>query len=513
MSIDEIVKFYKYSILFSNNQIYSSDFIINYETKKSFIWLINPNEIEINFNKLERLDNINNYVHEIDGIWACIIKDKNKNEYRAITSIHNELAWYYSNEKKGLLANNIFLLAKYLDNIKLNLTAISSFISFDFSYAGETFLQNVNKSYGGDILYFNEKGIIIKSCDLQKWLGFDNSITNDKVILDAFLNSVSNSLNNKNTQISLTGGADSRAILGAALASGKTFSLMTHSSSSVDKRDIAVPKTISKLINKDHFSIDANGIELDDLNLALREMAIKTSCEFTPRNWLIFYKENLISTNNLNKITRIQGYRGEFFKGFYKGTPSGFLPYIKRHNYFLNEKHKKLLEDLITEQYLLYEKIDRTNANDLFYQRERDNFWVSCNIKTRLNYYKIFTPFADNHLLSLAYRFKGGIRNTGLHHNAIRLLPENVRNISTSSTRLSWIYYNIKKRYFKQKFYNSYLNPDFINKNIDYDLLATIIPEKILKKLLNDYSTKRLNTDIIHKMFAVSYFNELINDL
>ena len=492
-------------------EIFPASHIKKYETVNSFIWLINPNEIEINIDELEKLDNVKNYVYEINGVWACIIKSKHGNQFRAITSINNELPWYYSLESNGIIANNIFLIAKYLDSIEMNFRAVSSFLAFDFCYAGETYLKKVKKSYGGDILYISNESIKIVECDLQKWLGFDESISDRNLVLEAFLHSVNKSLKNRNARISITGGSDSRAILAAALASGKDFSLMTGTSSTVDRRDIRVADLIAKLTQKKHYRINAGNIKLKNLEDVLEEMAIKTNVEFTPRNWLIFYKEYALDSENQMNVTLLQGYRGEIFKGFYKGFGGSVDAYVNRYLSLLNNKYKTLTNELIQEKYSYYKNLSGINADELFYHRERDNFWASCSIKTRMNYCKVCTPFSDNELLSLAYRFNGGIKESKLHESVFSLLPKEIKNLPTSSNRIGWIYNNFQKRFKKQQRHSSYLKPDFLQKKIEYELLSEIIPLATMESLIYKYNLKGLNSDIVHKMFAISYFYRLIN--
>jgi len=510
ISKEMIFDYYKYSVVLEPNIITASQNVIKYETKDSFIWLINPNDIELDIYSLEKLDNINNYVYEIEGIWACIIQNKLGNEFRAITSIQNELPWYYSNELKGIIANNIFLVAKLLKYIEINHRAISSFLAFDFCYFGETFLKNVEKSYGGDILYLSNNKVKIIGCDLQKWLGFDGSISNRNLILETFVNSVDKYLQDSYPQINLTGGSDSRAILAAALVSGRDFTLFTGTSSIVSKRDIHTAEVIAKIIDKKHYEIDASDVNLDSIDSAIEKVAIQTNAEFTPRNWIIHYKEYVHDSDKLRHISRLKGYRGEYFKGFYKGPSGSVDVYFNRHSYFINKKYRSIIYELYRERYLFYKNLSGINANELFYHRERDNFWVSCNIRTHINYSKIYTPFSDNRLLSLGYRFTGGIKECKLHESALNLLPPKLRNIPTSASQLTIYYHQLQKKFQKNKSHSIFLTADYLQENIDYDLLSEVVQRKIIESLIDQYRLKGLNSNIVHKMFAISYFFNLI---
>ena len=113
--------YYKYSSLLYDSKVTSSPSVQFFETANSKIWVINPNYTALDLSLLEKLDNVKYSVHEINGIWACIIQDKINNSFRVITSINNEQPWYYLNSKIPAVANNIFLLRPYIQEVKRQL--------------------------------------------------------------------------------------------------------------------------------------------------------------------------------------------------------------------------------------------------------------------------------------------------------------------------------------------------------------------------------------------------------
>lgn len=498
--------YYKYSSLLYDSKVTGSPSVQFFETANSKIWVINPNYTSIDLSLLEKLDNVKYSVHEINGIWACIIQDKINNSFRVITSINNEQPWYYLNSKIPAVANNIFLLRPYIQEVKPNYRAISSFLSFDFCYGGETFLSDVKKSYGGDIIYLNNNKLKIVSADLNNWLGFDESISDRKVILDAFISATDKILKQQPAQITLTGGSDSRAILAASLYTKNNFTFMTGTSSSTDKKDITIARKISKRLGIKHYEVDESKSKISDLDAAIEEIAIKTNAEFIPRNWVMLYKEYAMHADELNGLSRLMGYRGEIFKGF----PLNAIKSFDNKSFFINKDFKNELKDLLFNRFNTYKELSSLNVNELFYQRERDHFWVSCNIKSYQNYCHIYTPFSDNNLLSLGYRFRGGIKNSKLHESALELLPENIKNLPFQSSLLNRAIRHYKKKFFSNINYDSMLKPDYLSQNFNMDIINKVITNEMFNFTTKEYRKKGFYDDIVHKMFAVSYFFKLI---
>lgn len=469
---EKIFLYYKYSTLRQDSKItISSPSVQFFETVNSKIWLINPNLIAIDLSLLEKLDNIKSYVHDINGIWACIIQDKTNNNFRTITSINNEQPWYYLNFPTPVVANNIFLLKTYITEIKPDYKAISSFLTFDFCYGGETFLSNVKKSYGGDIIYINGDKLEIVSADLTKWLGFDESISDRKVILDAFISSVDKILVDQPAQIVLTGGSDSRSILAAALHTKKKFTFMTGTSPSTDIKDIKIARKISKHLGIKHYEVDESKLIVNDLENVIEEIAIKTNAEFIPRNWIMFYKEYAMHSTELNGLSRLIGYRGEIFKGF----PLNALKSFDNKSLIIKDTLKNVLRDLLNYRFEKYKELFSINVHELFYQREHYHFWVSSNIKSYQNYCHIYTPFSDNFLLSLGYRFSGGIKKSKLHESSFKLLPEYISNLSFQSSLINRAIRHYKNKVFTKVNYDYMLKPDYLFQDFKMEILYEVM--------------------------------------
>lgn len=506
--LNYFINYYKYSTLVYDDKCSVTEDVQFYESVNSKIWLINPNQTVIDIAVLEKLDNKKFFVHEVEGTWACIIQDKKTNEFRAIPSINNELPWYYSEKKPFVISNNIFLIVKLTGLTEPDELGIATFITFDHTFRGLTFLNGIKKVYGGDIIYMNPNSLNIVKDNLEKWLGFDDSIQDNKILVQQFVDEVDKSLRDPNPEITLTGGADSRIILAGGLLTKRKFKLMTGIPPTVDKQDIQIASKIAKELNIEHIKIDASKKPIDNIENVIERMAIETNSEFLPRNWIMFYKEYVLD-ESLNNRSKLLGYGGEIFKGFYSDLNGSF----KKKTNILNHDAKDKVCDYAFHSYELYKKLNNVNSLNLFYQRERSHFWVPMNIRTNLSYCKCYSPLMGPKLLGMGYRIKGGIKNSGIHDQMLQTLPETIRNYRTNYSKLELIWFYIKRSYIKKYVnYELFLRPEFLKSRIDKELFKNIISPENLDNLLMQYESRGLNDAFLHKIFAVSNFFKILNN-
>ena len=123
---------YKYALLLKDGQVLHSDGVEKFETPTSFIWLINPNNDSLDLSLIESLDNDNSHVWEINGTWSCIIQNRSNNSFRAISSIHNELSWYYSVDHPNIISNNLVLLSAQSGLNSIDQTGVASFLALAY---------------------------------------------------------------------------------------------------------------------------------------------------------------------------------------------------------------------------------------------------------------------------------------------------------------------------------------------------------------------------------------------
>lgn len=501
---NKIMELDRFSLLVLGNEVKYSDSVKIIETDKSLIWLINPNHIPIDIKKLELIDNINSHTFEIDGVWSAVIKSKFNDELKILVSPLNEICWYYIKDK-GVASTNIFLLNDYLDKIELDYLSIASFLAFDFVYGDETHIQGINKTYGGDVLYVGKK-IKVMPLNLQLWLGFDRTISNENTLVDFIIEETKKYVINNKIELTLTGGSDSRAILGLVNKLTNDYQLLIGTASTVDRRDIKIAKKIAGILNKKINLVDSSRNTLRDIETSFNEVLLITNGLFIPRNYILFYKEYLMAQISDSNLIRFMGYRGEYFKGFY----TDIYKTIKKKTAIFTEHIRKNLTDKVLNIYEQYYKLDSLNANELFYHRERDNFWVSSNIRAYMQKgLRIITPFGYSGLLSLGYRFNKGLKKSNLHQNLINLLNPKIASIRTSPIKVSHYSKKMLSLFQNKNNYDFFLTPDHLLKNYDNDISDLYFGKKNMKTMLFLYEKFGRYDSILHKYFAVVKFRDL----
>jgi len=498
---------HNYSLLLSQGEVYYSDDIEVHETKNSKIWLINPNSASLNLDEVERIDNEKCNIFDYGSMWASLIKDKETGKFRAISSTNNEFSWYYSDSDSNILSNNIFLLASQIKNIELDYGSIAEFLALNLIVGGYSFIKGIRKSYGGDIIYLGDEKVKVKSIDLTRWLAFDDSINDRKLFVDQFAEIVDKSIENNNTQITLTAGMDSRAVLAGALLTQKKFAVMTGAASGINKNDLIISKKIANLLNLEHVLVNHGKDKGPSIEIMLESAALVTNAEFIPRNWILYYKEYILNKDKIKGLHRILGYGGEVFKGKDREVLSSAKNKITN----FNKDPANLVFERVSACYNNYKKLSTRDAKEIYHLREKFQFWEAVNIRAYSNSCKNFCPLSDPNLLAYGFRFKGGIKNVNLHQTLFNTLPNNIQRIKINHSRLVKIISRIKNRKLSRYVdYNYFLTPDYLEKNINADIINNIIDYSYVKKMINQYRLRGVNSDLLHKFLAVSKLGELI---
>jgi len=489
-----------------NGEVDADDGIEFHETEDSRIWIVNPLHRKFDLKLMENLDNTTKHTWEIPGIWSVLIQDKKNNQFRALTSINNEIPWYYSKDFSGILSTSLHILSFQTGLKEPDPISICSYISMDWSVGGYTFIKGIRKSFGGSIIHTG-LSIFEKHIDFNAWLGFDNSIDNVDILVKVMVDIMRETLDCSSPEIGLTAGVDSRALVAAALMSGMPFKTTTGISPTGDQIDARVAQKISRILRIEHLLVNASDREAPSFEEIYKFFTLIFDAEYNALNYVIHYKEFLLGPKG---ITRILGYGGEFFTGFYFNVRKRLLLKLTRFN-------KKTSEEVLQRIDLRYQKmkhLSERDARDLFYQRERDLFWVSSNIRALLPYRRVFTPFRDPRLLFWAYRFKGGIRACKLHEALILKLPTEIQKIAINRGKLLTQYNKIARRLWLNINYDLLADPQHLLKIIKPDIFNKILEEKVIKKMIRSYSNHYPATaGTLHKMLGIQYFFNSISKL
>ena len=298
--------------------------------------------------------------------------------------------------------------------------------------------------------------------------------------------------------MTLTAGNDSRALLAASLKTDLKFKTFTGSQSTVDIRDRKIPKLLSKKLGIEHIAGDVTNIPTPHYDEIFNRFA-RECPEFLARNWILLYKEFVLSKI---RLTRIMGYGGEFYTGFY----DDIIKNLERKLWFINNNFASEVIKRVKISINRFMELSERDARDLFYQRERDQFWVGSNVNAYIKYFNIFTPFKDPKLVSLGYRYKGGIRKTNIHHHIISTLPRDVQKIPINYPYLHLLIKKIKQKYISRELnFNYLIRPSDIINKLNLEFFSPIINENQITSFYLHYK-KSVNLTLLHKLLGIQYF-------
>lgn len=506
--INKIYSLDKFTILLKDNEIFCANGVEVYETEKSKIWLINPNKIKINLEDLAKIDNESFLSTDIDGMWAFILKDKYSNKWKICSSINNEYCWYYSTRSNIIISNNIFLVSYYSGLSELDFTSIGCFLSLECVENGFTFIKNIYKNFGGDIIYLYNRKFKIAKLNLEKVFYFDNSINNKNIIFDTYFNSIKSFIQNRNIQVALTAGSDSRAVLAGVLHNTSDFKIFTGVSSTVSKRDIDISSRIAKNLVIEHIKTDASKqsteITTDEI---LYDVGLQTSCEYMSSNWILYYLEYIKKFNFFENTSRLMGY--ELLK-----PRSNYISLSLRKLNMLKKNYKDHIMDRIITDYNNLFSISNVYVDNLYDLRNKYPNWAGVNTRAYSQYYPIFNPLADINTLKLAFRFVGGFGALNFHENIYNFLPPNIKQIPINYPKvISKLLKFYRKYIYSPKDYNYHLKPEFLRKNLNLDLLNVIIPANQILKMISKYESRGLYRVFLLNLNSVSYFHKILQTI
>mgnify|MGYP005991542875 CR=1 FL=1 len=220
----------------------------------------------------------------------------------------------------------------------------------------------------------------------------------------------------KNIQMGLTGGRDTRCLLGFA---GKYNNKITffHGFSGNNKE-----LNISKKLVK-HMDLKFDEINLKKHNPSKKFINFYNSNRFIPYYAYIPVKSNLkyyMYKNNRNCML-ITGTCAEIYRNFY--GIKDINNYLELMHSTRTAKHKKNLYFLnfLKKYYNLSSSHCNNNIsiNDLFYWEQRLGFWNGSNSEEYNLFGNVFIPFNNRNLINEMLLFENNDRTTCNHYNEI----------------------------------------------------------------------------------------------
>jgi hypothetical protein len=249
-------------------------------------------------NKIDNIDNIRGH------FFIFIINKTNNYKYVFIDNSGIFKAFIHEN----VISNSLLELAKYLnfDRSKLNFNSIVEFLRLGYTYAGQTFFENIKRIDKHDIIVYTQNNRqIIQDKELKE---INQPI--DLEVID-FYRGFYEAVKHKKMSLDLTGGTDSRFIVGLLNYLNADFELAIAGLEGI--KDIEIPRGISRILKKDFF-VTYHHIEdiTDDL---IRDLFYLADAQV---DIIIYHRRYQFSMDRKARGVELQigGEAGNFYKDF-----------------------------------------------------------------------------------------------------------------------------------------------------------------------------------------------------
>lgn len=360
------------------------------------------NEAEVFKNLLE------DFVSNTDGDYLVQIYNINEKVLIVFNSYLNRLPYYYYlSDKLCVISKEIKTILHCIPSIELNLEGVIDFLLFEHQFRDATIFKNIFRSKPAQYLKLQMQGANIKS-ELSNSAHFDFVLRNPfksvgesvEYLAESYIKAVKNRVDvcrslNKNIIADLSGGFDSRAILGALAKYTNEVTyynfeyIQDESKEALDAfLKLNSPGVFKKL--KSDYKVEIDGYNLQNI-------IFKT-------DGLVNYFSTLVCTSDVKTLYdnastnsyRFGGLGGEFIRHPYKDSPlfqkfeSGFfstqevitacravniepLKYMRLKQDYINSFTEKSQDDILKR---LYHDYYNTMVGAAAEDRERNFFWT-----------------------------------------------------------------------------------------------------------------------------------------
>lgn len=490
-----------FHISLANGTVEAGSQVDHLETDRSHVWLINPNNVSINIHALDAIDNVDRHSWDLTSVWSALIQCKATGQYRAISSINGEFSWYYAPDSPGVVSTNIHWVARQTGQSTLDPVSVCTFMAFSWVVGDYSLFKNVKKTYGGSVLEMAPDGFHQKRPDVRAWLGLDDSIADPEEVVKAFMRACENGLSAPQAQVTLTAGADSRAILAAALVSDQPFVAQTGVGTNTYHLDISVARKLARIVGVEHTLVDVRKAIAPPHDHILRSFAQNFSGEVDPINAVIHYKEFIRDENRLSKLT---GWGGELYLN---NLPAN---YMRRLHFKLSEFDRTTAAEAkhrIDSRLAEMKELSARDAIYLFHLFEKVRGGASNFARTYLPYCNTYMPFIDSRVLATAFRFNGGISESDLHQRLFAKLPTEAQNIRINlGSRWLWFFHKIRCRYRPNVDTSQLVDAQVMRKTIDPVLFDDVIGAEAIERKIRAYLNGNTGAaNALHKLLALQY--------
>ncbi|MBS4033795.1 MAG: hypothetical protein KGZ85_04970 [Ignavibacterium sp.] len=271
----------------------------------------NKNDIELevclnklyeNLNRPDRINYLNKWIKDIDGDFIILVNDKLGKKYFILNDILGRLpCYFYSDEKLVLFSREIKFLFKQLQNKEIDKYSIAEYLLLAQPLGSGTFFKNIQYLPPASII---EIDLNEEKTTLEKVYDFDleekeHSNKGIRIITDnltdLFLEATKiRSRNGYKNLLSLSGGFDSRALLGSLHLTKMKFEAVTFVGyNKTSEKDYLIAELLAKSLSVPwHLIKIKNPTGIDLLNL----LKFKDGSNNLWQSFLLVYCQAVINT-------------------------------------------------------------------------------------------------------------------------------------------------------------------------------------------------------------------------
>lgn len=203
---------------------------------------------------------IRNWIKEKDGDYIISIFIESKNEYVLINDSLGRLPLYtFNDNQKVLISRDLKFIINQLPSWDIEKFGVAETMLFGYPLGRRTFIKNILRVPPSTLIHIIPDKSLFNLAPLHTY-NFDNKDSAGKTIdtitdevIDLFLDGTKNRISERSPNIlSLSGGLDSRSLLGGFLRLGAEFNAETYIGyNEHSEKDAAIAKELSQKLNFD----------------------------------------------------------------------------------------------------------------------------------------------------------------------------------------------------------------------------------------------------------------------
>lgn len=212
---------------------------------------------------INKKNDLKKFLLDLRGFYLIVIYIKNSEKVIISSDRYSTKPIFLINENKRLIVcSNVLVLVKMgIVPVKINESAVASFLTFRYLFENQTWIQGVAKLSSGNAIEINARDGNVTQFQYYKMLeNYGSNILSKSSLMEELIERVriaSQSIfrdNNKKSLVTLSGGLDSRIVLLNALLSKNNVDVLTFGKKRSD--DVNIASNISEILKLNHIYHD-----------------------------------------------------------------------------------------------------------------------------------------------------------------------------------------------------------------------------------------------------------------